>query len=576
MKENKKKFGYIKLHLVLIVLLILFSILLISRNIEFISKAVSQMLSVSISIASAPIVNITSPLNITYNDHDINLGYSIINFTRISSCYFNLNNGYNNTIPNCINISFYAFYGSNTLNLYVNDSLGNLNKTSVTFFQNESYQFYYSNYSGSSTNLSHYTEQQLQNLSNFTLDNSNWGKMFFLENVNISGDVNFDLHTNISFNRIEINISALNFLNKSATLYIYNLTLSNPRIAKDGVVCPSTICKINSYSNGILSFNVTGFSVFQTEEIPSSDSGSSSGSSSSGGGGGGGSGYVVKGLDAFILVDDTIRVKGKIGGSTSVLSKIINNGNSDLSVSISVLGLGSIIRIKEQTVNVKAKSDANFELIFDIPEDFESGVYIGKLVAKSGLTEKTISVVVEAESFESLFDIIIELDEEYKTVGIGEEFRFGVTVFNIKLQGLIDVTLSYQLIDQEGLIVLDQHETRAVERQLTFLKKLKVPNNAKEGNYILYVGLDYEGVSASSSEYIEVVSNIRKPASYPGEFYIIILLIIFVVLTLGGYLFYHHKKDIEHKEQYHKFNEEDLIRLRLVKIKEEENKGGKS
>jgi len=101
-----------------------------------------------------------------------------------------------------------------------------------------------------------------------TIAQPDHGKINFSEAVDLSSGADLNAHMNVSHNRIEINSSALPSLNKSATLSLYNLTFSNPRILRDGSVCASTICTKISYSGGTLVFNVTEFTVYSAEESP--------------------------------------------------------------------------------------------------------------------------------------------------------------------------------------------------------------------------------------------------------------------------------------------------------------------
>jgi hypothetical protein len=131
--------------------------------------------------------------------------------------------------------------------------------------------------------------RNLFNISNLMIGNPEYGLINFLESTNLSENIDLDEHINISFNRIEINTSNLIVLNKSAKLWLYNLTFTNPRILRDGVVCPSTICTKESYSSeGTLKFNVTGFTVYSAEETPSEAQ-----ITTGGGGGGGASGIKL-------------------------------------------------------------------------------------------------------------------------------------------------------------------------------------------------------------------------------------------------------------------------------------------
>src|SRR3989344_4008098 len=101
-------------------------------------------------------------------------------------------------------------------------------------------------------------------------------------------------------------------LNKNATLTLYDVTFSNPRILKDNVVI--TIPFI--FENGTLSFNVSSFSEYRIEETPTTPPSSGS----SGGGGGGSSGGSGGGSSSNKKINQTLNK------STSV---VINNSLGD-------------------------------------------------------------------------------------------------------------------------------------------------------------------------------------------------------------------------------------------------------
>lgn len=153
------------------------------------------------------------------------------------------------------------------------------------------------NFSGETTDLG---AVNLSKISNLTFEDVKWGKIKFSRDVNlsgISGVLNIADYVKIFNNSIEVNTTAISALNTTATLILYNLTHTNPRIVRDGAVCPPTICQVVNYSNGTLTFNVTQFSVYSAEEVPPSagdaPSGGNGGGSSGGGGGGSGGGGVA-------------------------------------------------------------------------------------------------------------------------------------------------------------------------------------------------------------------------------------------------------------------------------------------
>ena len=134
---------------------------------------------------------------------------------------------------------------------------GDLNCTGVRVFVSNSY------YDGSTTNFS---AVNLSSIENLVLEKTEYGKVVFNQPVKISVSININPPvTIIKHNTVRINTSKLKMLNKSATIYLYNITLNNPVILKDGDVCPESICNIVSYSNNVLVFNVTGFSEYSAQ-----------------------------------------------------------------------------------------------------------------------------------------------------------------------------------------------------------------------------------------------------------------------------------------------------------------------
>ncbi|MBI3334051.1 right-handed parallel beta-helix repeat-containing protein [Candidatus Pacearchaeota archaeon] len=82
-----------------------------------------------------PVVSIAAPLNQTYTSVQSTLDYSVSD-AQIKTCWYSLNLGVTNTTVACgTNVSgLNSGQGSSTWRVYANDSAGNTNSTSVTFF----------------------------------------------------------------------------------------------------------------------------------------------------------------------------------------------------------------------------------------------------------------------------------------------------------------------------------------------------------------------------------------------------------------------------------------------------------
>ena len=100
--------------------------------------------------------------------------------------------------------------------------------------------------------------------------------------MDISQDLDLNSYINISQNRIRVDSSAAPSLNKSAVLQLVGLTFSNPRILRDGSVCPGSICTKIAYSGGRFVFSVSQWSTYSSEETPVEAEPASNGGSSGG------------------------------------------------------------------------------------------------------------------------------------------------------------------------------------------------------------------------------------------------------------------------------------------------------
>lgn len=238
------------------------------------SKASSQQTDIAIQvIAIPPILSISSPANKIYLYGDsILLDYEVYFADEI---WYNVDNSNNITINGAT--SFDVFDGQHRLYLFANNSEG-LTEESVMFRVNSTkliliYDEYKGNKKGETNNFNRKTFEDLQNMDDLIIENTDFGKIRFAEEINLLDDatpddnvIDMDSNIEISKNKIEINSENLPNLNKSAILMLYDLSFTTPRLLKDGSACPEEICQIISYTDGTLFFSVNHFTTYSAEE----------------------------------------------------------------------------------------------------------------------------------------------------------------------------------------------------------------------------------------------------------------------------------------------------------------------
>jgi hypothetical protein len=119
-------------------------------------------------------------------------------------------------------------------------------------------------YDGSTTDFS--AVSNFSNIQNMIMEKIGYGKIVFNENINVQNSISIDPPgTIIAQNRAMINSTRLPMLNRSANISLYNITLNNPTILRDGAECSGSVCTLIDYMNDVFEFSVTHFSEYSTQ-----------------------------------------------------------------------------------------------------------------------------------------------------------------------------------------------------------------------------------------------------------------------------------------------------------------------
>jgi hypothetical protein len=530
-------------------------------------KPTSESLALNITVTlPTTILTIISPKNDTYLINES----LILNYTQINAdmIWYNVDGGINTTITGAI--YFDTSEGEHTLYLYGNNSYG-LTSKNVTFTSNTTFlTILYSEYNGStkgdSTDFKSYSYGDLQNMSGIILENSLYGKIKFNEIINITNDyipndsiVDLDNNTNISLNRIDLNYTALPNFNVSSTLELYNLPFTNPRILKDGVICPTSICTLESFSNNTLKFNVTSFGIYSAEETPITEV-----VVTPGGGGGGTSPVKIKN---FSTDKESIYVSLKQGESAYKEITIKNKERSNLIFTLQIYDIVNLTKLSETQFSLKPDEEKTITIDFFTHEDTEPNLYIGKLIIRTGATAKEIPIAIEVESSEPLFDIKINIPNQFKRIVSGEEVLARIQLYNLGDDKEVDVAMDYLILKEDtGELILFERDTLAVKEHLEFIKSVKIPESAGLGNYLFYARVNYENKVASATDTFKVDKNF---VVFFNRVKFVLLIFLIVILVLLFFLLL--KKREKEKKEGKKYKTSKKYHLKKIIINTGQN-----
>jgi len=518
------------------------------ENASLTGKATSSGASLTIVVNAAPSLELLRPVNGTYlTDENLELNYTALSADLV---WYSFDNVENKTLTG--NILFNTTEDEHILRIYANNSHGLSSKT-VTFNVNTTrLEIDYDEFRGSgsegSTDLLKYSLGELEDFSGLTFKKGNYGKIYFSDKINVSDDedssdnfVNISKKVIISQNHIEINTTALPNFNKSATLSLYGLTFPNPRILMNGEICPSSICTKVSYSSGTLVFEVTHFTIYSAEETPIGETPS---------GGRGGSGGIF-GQEEFGLSPEEIIIKLKQGETKEVVLSIENTYSRALTFNLESTGFYDFIGVEESSFTLNPGEIRSVNIDFLAKETAIPGFYIGKIIVTGGNLKKEVLTLVSIESKESLFDVAVNIPQQYKKVFPGGDFLVEVTLYNLGETGRVDAFLDYEIKDEKGNTISSSSESIAVETRASLIKNIHIPENTKPGRYALYVGVTYDEKTAGSMASFEVVP---EGVLLWEKIYISLIILLITIVAIVGYLF------IRRNESRDRIGMEDIIK----------------
>ncbi|MBU0472168.1 MAG: hypothetical protein KKF65_06065, partial [Nanoarchaeota archaeon] len=268
-----------------------------------------------------------------------------------------------------------------------------------------------------------------------------------------------------------------------------------------------------------------------------------------GGGGGAGAGRVPEVVVTGFEVSPTFISEELTGDET--IKKTITITNIDtkkLDIKIDFSGATDFVitpdGIEELEIELDPGEEHSVDIIlfgFDLEK---SGIYGGNIIVSGDGIESKISIILEYESEKPIFDVDVNVLEDYKEVFDGEEVFAEITLLNLKNVGNANVNVDYFIKDSEGKTIVSGSTIVAVQTQTSVVRSLTLPINTRDGTYIFSAEATFDGIVGIGSDVFKVI---EKPAVTKGQFCVpisLILLIILVVLILLR------RKEIKNKKIY--------------------------
>lgn len=221
--------------------------------------------------------------------------------------------------------------------------------------------------------------------------------------------------------------------------------------------------------------------------------------------GGGGITETFDELTELKTVPSSFDLRGTTGIDFFAKIYLKNTGNEQLNIDISVSSeLEDIISFRENQTSLEAEEERI--LNFDISPPNEEGVYEGNLLFTSGNKRLEVPFKIKVSSERSLYDILININDTYKTIEKGEKLVSSIALIQTGVEKQEDVTLNYEITDENGEVVLKEVETRAVI-DIERFKKTFNTQDFDTGDYSLSSEVIYSGGIAIAEGEFKIVER---------------------------------------------------------------------
>ncbi|MBI2151346.1 hypothetical protein HYU21_01315 [Candidatus Woesearchaeota archaeon] len=280
---------------------------------------------------------------------------------------------------------------------------------------------------------------------------------------------------------------------------------------------------------------------------------------SGGGGGGGGGGYkipveetpieefVPKFPASFQMSDELVKVTLKKSQSLHKNIIITNDGGQVLNLEIN--SPTNLIEVEPVSFSLDPGDNHEINLVFNPKKEAQPGVYNGEIQIEGKYIDgeqtkvitEVITYILEIESERVLFDGSLDLRKNHLLRGDNLEAT-------LTISGLLPgtVKLIYVVTDKEGVVLLTKEEEVSIEEQVSFTKKITLPEGLAPGEYVLSVKIVSGDSFASTTELFIIEAGtsaligLAAPLAKSTAFLIgVPLLLVLTLISLVVFYAYH-------------------------------------
>jgi len=253
------------------------------------------------------------------------------------------------------------------------------------------------------------------------------------------------------------------------------------------------------------------------------------------GGGGGGVSAIIRQISDLEVVPDSFGITAAVGRQSEVKLSVRNKGEKNLIIGVGSSNLDDILEFEETQFSLSPGETKTLTIKVSPPE--KPGIYTGKIVLTSEGKRFEIPFALNVNSELSLFDVSIDIADQYKSIKQGQNIIGQVTLLQAGSQEKADVKVEYTIKDFEGNIYSTSSETVAVQGEKSYEYTFKT-SSLPTGSYIIGVEVIYSGGVATASHQFQVTSGFFENTDViilVIEAIIIVSILIILVIIARSY-----------------------------------------